>query len=165
MSYLQDDPPLPPLAQLFPHLECDPSTLPHSIDPFTVTTTNGFLPVRSPLVELPAVFQPLTDLCNQMPIRKIDGTPGLLAEYKLGSMIDGTALPDLTNDVKELLAQECPDLAVITALFRDYSFLASAYVLEPCWESYNKDPKGGYGLGRAVLPRSIAKPLWLTAEK
>lgn len=165
MAYLQDDPPLPPLAQLFPHLEADPATLPPGIDPFTVTTSNGFLPITKPLTELPAAFRPLTELLGRMPIRTLDGTPGLLADFTLGGLIDDNAFPDLTEEVKNLLSERSPNLAIVTALFRDYSFLASSYLLEPCWESWNKDSKGDYGLGRSTLPRAIAKPLALTAER
>ncbi|KAK7883597.1 hypothetical protein LTR67_011096 [Exophiala xenobiotica] len=52
----------------------------------------------------------------------------------------------------------------LTALFRDYSFLASAYLLEPCWEAWSKNNSAGYGLGRAVLPRCIAAPLVKAAD-
>jgi indoleamine 2,3-dioxygenase len=47
--------------------------------------------------------------------------------------------------------------ALVTALFRDYTFLASAYLLEPC--DINQRKNGNYGLGRDVLPKNIAVPL------
>ena len=165
MAYLQDDPPLPPLAELFPYLEKESLRLPDRLDPFTVTTTNGFLPFKTPLTELPAEFAPLSAILRQMPIRKEDGTPGLLADYKLGPLIDGSAMPDLTAEVEALIDnQESLSLAVLTALFRDYSFLASAYLLEPCWESSIKDHTAGYGLGRGFLPKCIAGPMVRTAK-
>ena len=46
----------------------------------------------------------------------------------------------------------------MTAAFRDYAFLASAYLLEPCWQRWNEGLEG-YGLGREVLPKEIAGPL------
>lgn len=49
------------------------------------------------------------------------------------------------------------------ALFRDYTFWASAYLLEPCNILYRK--KADYGLGRPTLPRNIAVPLVKLAEK
>ena len=164
MSYLQDDPPLPPFQDLFPHLDEDPSTISGHLDPFTVTAKHGFLPVKSPLVQLLPPFEVVSDLLDRMPIKKLDGTPGLLAEFKFGPVIDDGGLADLTAEVDALIANKSVDLALITALFRDYSFLASSYVLEPCWESWSKDHNGGYGLGREVLPKCIGGPLVRTAE-
>ena len=164
MAYLQDDPPLPPLTELFPYIERDPHHLSAQIDPFTVTTSHGFLPTNPPLVDLPAVFEPLATILHQMPIRTEDGNPGLLAKFKLGPVIDNGALPDLTPEVEAVINAPSPNLALVTALFRDYSFLASAYVLEPCWESWSKDHDAGYGLGRPLLPKCIAGPLIRTAK-
>ena len=164
MSYLQDDPPLPPLGTIFPHLEDEPHTLPSQLNPFTVTTKTGFMPSKTPLVDLPSEFSDLTELLNEMPVVKQDGMPGLLAKFALGPLIDGGSLPDLTDDVDRLIGKPGEeDLSLVTALFRDYSFLASSYLLEPCWESWCKDHERGYGLGRAVLPRCIAGPLAKTA--
>jgi indoleamine 2,3-dioxygenase len=49
------------------------------------------------------------------------------------------------------------------ALFRDYSFAASAYLLEPCDVLYRQRKE--YGLGRKVLPMNIAVPLNKVAQK
>lgn len=152
------------VAAEFPHIFCDPTTLPSSLDPFTITTSTGFLPLRSPQVDLPAVFAPLQALLEAMPIVKANGTPGLLASYQLGPVIDGGALPDLVAEVDKLVTSYGkPDLHAVTAAFRDYAFLASAYLLEPCWERWNKGLEG-YGLGRKILPREIAGPLVKTAK-
>jgi indoleamine 2,3-dioxygenase len=100
-----------------------------------------------------------------MPIVKADGTAGLVAKFQLGPLIDSGALPDLTSHVDSLRTDQGEvDLEVMTALFRDYSFLASAYLLEPCWESWSKDHDAGYGLGRPVLPACIASPLVKAAD-
>jgi indoleamine 2,3-dioxygenase len=48
-------------------------------------------------------------------------------------------------------------------LFRDYTFAASAYLLEPCDIMYKR--KDDYGLGRQVLPKNIAVPLAKVSEK
>ena len=45
----------------------------------------------------------------------------------------------------------------MNALYRDYSFLASAYLLEPCHLRFVKGEP--YGLGRDVLPANIARPI------
>lgn len=150
---------------MFPHIDADPAVLPPSLDPFTITQATGFLPLANPQVDLPVAFSPLTKLCEDMPIVKENGQPGLLAHYQLGPTIDGmNPLPDLTVDIDRLVTAEGePDLAAITAIFRDYSFVASAYLLEPCWERWSKGLEG-YGLGREKLPACIAGPLYKTAK-
>jgi indoleamine 2,3-dioxygenase len=55
------------------------------------------------------------------------------------------------------------DGQLLSALFRDYTFLASAYLLEPCDLQWHKNQT--YGLGREVLPRNIAIPLVSLARK
>ncbi|KAF2725465.1 hypothetical protein K431DRAFT_309104 [Polychaeton citri CBS 116435] len=141
-------------------LYSDSATLPKSTDPFTITINNGFMPLHTPLTDLPSTFKPLMDLLNDMPVTKQDGSAGLLADYKLGHVVDvERVLPDLTSEIDALREHDGkPDLSAVTAAFRDYSFLASAYLLEPCWEKWNKD-RDGYGLGRQILPRAIAGPL------
>jgi indoleamine 2,3-dioxygenase len=70
-----------------------------------------------------------------------------------------------TGDFGEAVKKELPliDMSeltrpdLITALFRDYTFLCSAYILEPCDLNWRKS--GSYGLGRDVLPKQIAVPL------
>jgi indoleamine 2,3-dioxygenase len=62
-----------------------------------------------------------------MPIKTADGSPGLLASCTLGPTVD-TELPDLTEAIEKYK----DDLPLMNALYRDYSFLASAYLLEPC---------------------------------
>jgi indoleamine 2,3-dioxygenase len=150
--------------QLFPYVKDDPVTIPHSIDPFTITTSTGFLPYQLSPTTLPGSFESLTNLLDRLPVKKLDGTPGLLDTYELGAAVK-TDLPDLTSEVNKLLTKDGkPDLFTITAVFRDYAFLASAYLLEPCWENWRKDPDGGYGLGRDFLPRAIAGPMVRCAD-
>lgn len=143
------------------HIEADPATLPRSLDPFTVTIHNGFMPLQTPQTSLPKAFDPLIRLSERMAIVKEDGSPGLLASYQLGPTIDlSDALPDLTDEIDKCVTPDGkPDLVAVTAIFRDYSFLASAYLLEPCWERWSKDSQQGYGLGRQRLPRNLAGPL------
>jgi len=165
MQLDQDARSLPPFSSIFPYFTTNPAQLPKSLDPFTITDTSGFMPSWLPLLKLPDVFRPVTDLLEEMPIVKGDGKSGLLANYKLGPAVDTGALPDLTAEVEGLVSEDGrPDLAAVAAAFRDYSFLASAYLLEPCWETWSKDKSAGYGLGRQVLPVCIAGPLIKTAE-
>ncbi|KAF3390886.1 Indoleamine 2,3-dioxygenase 1 [Talaromyces pinophilus] len=148
---------------VFPYINHDPSTLPHSIDPFTITTASGFMPYQIAPTQLPPIFKPLTDLLERMPVLTLNGKPGLLATYQLGKAVEG--FPDLTDEIENVLTKDGKrDLFMLTAIFRDYSYVASAYILEPCWENWCKDPESGYGLGREVLPHSIAGPMWRCAE-
>jgi indoleamine 2,3-dioxygenase len=124
---------------------------------FMVSTTRGFLPRADPVVTLPKEFEALESILQRMPVKKLDGTPGLLAESKLGAEVDSN-FPDLT-DAMDLYKDNLP---VMNALYRDYSFLASAYLLEPCHERFVRGEE--YGLGRQVLPKQISHPIARCAE-
>jgi indoleamine 2,3-dioxygenase len=93
---------------------------------FMVSTTRGFLPRSEPIVKLPPDFDALESLLSQMPIKTACGAPGLLADCMLGGAVAN--FPDLTPTIEKYQH----DLPLMTALYRDYSFLASAYLLEPC---------------------------------
>eukprot|EP00123_Amoebidium_parasiticum_P001508 comp12618_c0_seq1/m.7656 comp12618_c0_seq1/g.7656 ORF comp12618_c0_seq1/g.7656 comp12618_c0_seq1/m.7656 type:complete len:496 (-) comp12618_c0_seq1:456-1943(-) len=122
---------------------------------FMVGPENGFLPRTTPMPRLPPRFQELENILNDMPLRKDDGSQGLLYDGKLGDVVKAK-LPQY--DVSDI-----NDSALLAALFRDYTFLASAYLLEPCDLRNRKE--GKYGLGREVLPASIAVPLVEVAKK
>ncbi|KAL2264738.1 hypothetical protein VTJ83DRAFT_7248 [Remersonia thermophila] len=135
----------------------DDTTLPA----FMVSTTRGFLPRMDPVVDLPPEFAPLESLLQRMPVRTASGEPGLLDPERPGSDGEG-------NDLKEAVLRELPDLTdavdkykdnlpLMNALYRDYSFLASAYLLEPCHARFVRGE--GYGLGRDVLPACVARPI------
>lgn len=128
------------------------STLPA----FLVSTTRGFLPRTDPITVLPSAFGPLESLLQRMPIKTLGGRPGLLATGSLGDAV--RSLPDLTEKIEEVKA----DLPLMNALYRDYSFLASAFLLEPCHMSFLKGH--GYGLGRDMLPANIARPIARVAK-
>ena len=57
-------------------------TLPEdkALPAFMVSTTRGFLPRAEPVVDLPEEFRPLESILSRMPIKRLDGTPGLLAK-------------------------------------------------------------------------------------
>ena len=128
-----------------------------SLSPFVVSTTRGFLPRDEPLVRLPKDFEALEDLLQRMPVKTLDGSRGLLAEGNLGDTVLSD-LPDLTG----LIKKHAYDMVLMTALYRDYSFLASAYLLEPCHERCIRGES--YGLARSVLPKNIAMPLDTVAK-
>ncbi|KAG5982729.1 hypothetical protein E4U55_001447, partial [Claviceps digitariae] len=128
-----------------------------SLPAFMVSTTRGFLPRMDPVVTLPREFDALESLLQRMPVKTLSGEPGLLAHSKLGAVVD-EEFPDLTEEMDRYT----DDLPVMNALYRDYSFLASAYLLEPCHERFLRGEE--YGLGRQVLPRNIARPIARCAE-
>ena len=124
---------------------------------FMVSTTRGFLPRQEPVIELPAEFDVLESILTRMPIKTLDGMPGLIATFTLGETVL-KELPDLTSAINKYK----DNLPLMNAIYRDYSFLASAYLLEPCHERYLKGE--GYGLGRQTLPSVIALPISRCAE-
>lgn len=128
-----------------------------SLPAFMVSTTRGFLPRMDPIVTLPKEFDALESVLQRMPITTLEGKPGLLAENKLGDVVHND-FPDLTSAM-ELYKDNLP---LMNALYRDYSFLASAYLLEPCHERFVKGEP--YGLGRQVLPANIAQPIAKCAD-
>lgn len=127
-----------------------------SLPAFTVSTTRGFLPRMNPVVALPAAFDAVEALLQAMPVTTLSGRPGLLATGRLGDAVDGLA--DLTDEVDRFR----DDLPLMNALYRDYSFLVSAYLLEPCHTRFLKGEP--YGLGRSVLPAQLARPIARCAE-
>ncbi|KAL2196489.1 hypothetical protein P885DRAFT_78214 [Corynascus similis CBS 632.67] len=135
----------------FPVLD---DTRPHdrSLPAFMVSTTRGFLPRMDPIETLPPEFDVLESILQRMPVKTLSGEPGLLAHGKLGETVS-KELPDLTDAVEKYK----DDLPLMNALYRDYSFLASAYLLEPCHERFVRGE--GYGLARDVLPANIARPI------
>ncbi|KAG6008998.1 hypothetical protein E4U21_003550 [Claviceps maximensis] len=129
----------------------------NSLPAFMVSTTRGFLPRMDPVVTLPREFDALESLLQRMPVKTLSGEAGLLAHGRLGAVVDGE-FPDLTHEMDKYTH----DLPVMNALYRDYSFLASAYLLEPCHERFLRGEE--YGLGRQVLPKNIARPIARCAE-
>jgi len=124
---------------------------------FMVSTTRGFLPRQEPIVHLPSEFDILESILTRMPIKTASGAPGLLATYTLGETVL-KELPDLTSAIDKYR----DDLPLMNALYRDYSFLASAYLLEPCHERHVKGE--GYGLGRQTLPANLSLPISRCAD-
>jgi hypothetical protein len=122
-----------------------------------VSTSRGFLPRQDPITNLPKEFAAVDSILDRMPVKTLAGEPGLLATFTFGDTVL-KELPDLTDAIDKYR----DDLVVMNALYRDYSFLASAYLLEPCHERYLKGEP--YGLGRQSLPRSIALPIVKIAD-
>ncbi|KAI1812360.1 indoleamine 2,3-dioxygenase-like protein [Poronia punctata] len=128
-----------------------------SLPAFMVSTTRGFLPRMDPIASLPAEFEAVEQLLRDMPVTTASGQPGLLATGQLGDEVDNK-LPDLTEQVEKYR----DNLPMMNALYRDYSFLASAYLLEPCHMRFVKGEP--YGLGRTILPAQLSRPISRCAE-
>ena len=124
---------------------------------FEVNHINGFLPKKSPLAVLPEKYIELQVLIDEMPIKKADGTQGLLS--RRGDI--EKAVSNLSN-LKHLVGEE-EDVFLIQALFRAYSFLTSAYLLAPAHFNYIDTKK--YGKAHTVLPSQIAEPFVIVSKK
>ena len=124
---------------------------------FIVNTKTGFLPRTDPIISIPQKYEALDSLLNRMRWFQPDGSLGLLALGQLGEAVD--------KELKEFTFEDVDDTMLLMALYRDYSFLASAYLLEPCHHNYIKTQGENYGLGRQSLHKSIAKPFYELAKK
>ena len=124
---------------------------------FEVNSTHGFLPRKNPLLKLPERYNELQKLMDEMPIKKEDGSDGLLSRE--GAI--EKSVESLSN-FKDLVSKE-KDVFVIQALFRAYAFLTSAYLLAPAHFNYLQTKK--YGKAHDVLPAQIAEPFVIVSEK
>lgn len=125
---------------------------------FNVSGASGFLPVGEPLRVLPERYAALQTIMEDMPTNKVyPDTPGILATP---NAIEESVrkLPDYTAQAKAET-----DVFVIQALYRAYTFLASAYTLELSYQQFVID--GNYGKARTHLPANVAKPLVVVSEK
>ena len=123
---------------------------------FSIDSKNGFLPIKEPLIKLPNRYDELQFLIDEMPILKSDGTPGLLAQNGAFEKKVKT-VPNYLN-----LVEEESDPFVQAALFRTYSFIASAFTLSPAHHAYLKT--GKYGVAHNFLPSNIAQPFVAVAD-
>lgn len=128
-----------------------------TIPAFMVSTTRGFLPRMDPICHLPSEFDALESILQRMPMQTLTGEAGLLSKGGLGKVVD-EEFPDLSSAMNAYQH----DLPLMNALYRDYSFLASAYLLEPCHERFVRGEP--YGLGRERLPGQISRPIARCAE-
>jgi indoleamine 2,3-dioxygenase len=131
-----------------------PTKITSSLPVFTVTPSNGFLPTQDPIVNLPAKYDHLNEILDTMSLIKPDGSKGSLALGQFGKAVESLPLYDLSK---------ITDQRLLMALFRDYTFATSAYLLEPC-DIMNKT-KGTYGRGREILPKQLAIPLQIISDK
>ena len=121
---------------------------PYSDGFFSIDSINGFLPINSPLKKLPNIYDNIQNI--------IDNLPMLI---KNGELLEKMVI-SLPNNI-ELVSKET-DIFVIQALYRAYTFITSAYLLEP---SYSTQTNGKYGKGRNTLPIQLTIPLEWVSDK
>lgn len=124
---------------------------------FNVGPVNGFLPQHLPLKTLPDTYAVLQDILDKMPVQLNATDFGYL---HFPNKIE-EAVSVLPNYVDAVNAET--DVRILQALFRGYSFLASAYTLESSFQHYRET--GHYGKARNVLPIQIAQPFVAVANK
>ncbi len=115
---------------------------------FSVDSVNGFLPVRAPLKELPEKYNQIQNIINKL--------PELIHN---GSELEHLVI-SLPNFVKEVELET--DIFIVQALYRAFTFITSAYLLQPAFETQNE---GKYGRGRDVLPENITQSLECVSNK
>jgi indoleamine 2,3-dioxygenase len=70
--------------------------------------------------------------------------------------------------MEELAKVDEADERLNAALFRDFSMLSSAYLLEECHINYlntKSQGEGSYGIGMDYLPEKLAMPMKFTADR
>eukprot|EP00899_Mesostigma_viride_P009179 jgi/Mesvir1/18262/Mv09532-RA.1 len=129
---------------------------------FDIGRVRGFLPVEDPSPVLPPSFQPLQNLLDALPLWLDGGARGILGTE--GRIVDEVAaLPNLLAEVEALTADKSVENGrALQVVFRGYTFLASAFLLEKAF--YEQTPDGTYGKARRVLPAQVAQPLACAAE-
>lgn len=124
---------------------------------FSIDPQNGFLPQKEPLATLPIKYVRLQQLIEQMPVVKSNGDAGLLATegaFESQALILPNYLDEVNNE---------SDTFVLAALFRAYSFVASAYTLAPAHHNFLRT--GKYGKAHDTLPSNLAQPFATVAQK
>jgi indoleamine 2,3-dioxygenase len=121
---------------------------------FSVDPVHGFLTIREPLVDLPETYSTLQYIVKNLHnIIKQD-------DIKIETLT--TLVHSYLKDYSEEVDKET-DIFIIQALYRSYSFLTSAYLLEPAYIHFKT--KGEYGKARNILPRQIAVPYCKVSQK
>lgn len=137
---------------------------------FRIGRKYGFLPQRSPLARLPAPFECIQTLLDELPIIAdaktgrpgVLGTPGLIAARVESLPNRASAIATIVEAMGGQPQAHRDDARLMQALFRGYSFLASAYLLEPA--HHGSSAGGHYGKARNTLPVALAEPLVMAAD-
>ncbi len=115
---------------------------------FSIDSEHGFLPLKDPMVYLPNTYDEVQIIINMLPELIHNGD-------KLESMVD--SLPNYIEQVKNE-----SDIFMFQALYRAYTFISSAYLLQPAFATQTD---GKYGKGRTILPSQLTQPLEYVASK
>jgi indoleamine 2,3-dioxygenase len=118
-------------------------------DFFNISSKHGFLPTSDPLEKLPQTYNELQNVIDDL--QCIITIPDKIVERV-------KQIPDYTDQIKHE-----NDNFIIQALFRAYTFVASAYTLEKAYQEFKKS--GEYGKARRLLPKNIAVPLVYVSDK
>lgn len=127
---------------------------------FDINGANGFNPAIVLSKTLPPELNDLEKLVDNMPVftdfeNNIHGylnEPGRLFKEV-----------EKLENFYQIIAQYDDDPELYQKLYRAYTFLASAYLLEPSYQEFVKT--GKYGKGLTLLPANIAQPLCYVADK
>jgi indoleamine 2,3-dioxygenase len=115
---------------------------------FNVSIRDGFLPIKEPLKSPPKKYNSLNDIIENLPsILEIDNEIEKRVEM-LENYIDLVNYED--------------DVFILSSLYRSYSFLTSAYLLEP---AHKNMVDGMYGKPKNKLPKNISEPFECVARK
>ncbi|KAK0523959.1 hypothetical protein OC842_005978 [Tilletia horrida] len=142
----------------------DPAAI-NALPAFVVSRERGFLPRFDPMPELPGQFSKLESLLQRMTINQVDGSTGLLGKGDFGPAVLEELSVSEQDSALAVKAAKDPqaDARLLNALFRDYCFATSAYLLEPTDQAFRAT--GKYAPGRSVLPAQLAVPLCALAER
>lgn len=124
---------------------------------FNVSKEHGFLPICEPLKRLPEPYTAIQEIIDSMYIFQPSGELGCLGKPDVIEFV----VKDLPNMKESVRKEEDPQ--ILQAVFRAYTFLASAYTLEKSYQEFVRS--GNYGEARKRLPASISEPLVLVSEK
>ena len=117
---------------------------------FDVSSSRGFLPIHDPLPSLPEEFIYLQKAISSLP--ETIKVPNQIVDVV-------KEIPDYTD----IIHSDSVDPFILQALFRAYTFIASAYTLELSYQVFIDT--GKYGPARRMIPANIARPLVLVAER
>lgn len=112
---------------------------------FNVSPTNGFLPISRPLLSLPQEYEQLEYISSN-----------------LHRLIKEQLLEEYVVKLPEYNITTC-DPQLLQALFRSYTFIVSAYLLEPAYQHYKQH--NTYGKARSHVPSNLSIPLFNVASK
>jgi len=116
---------------------------------FSIDAKNGFLPIRPPLKSLPERYNNLQNIINNL---------STIIKNENEIIIHINNLENYVDQVKEET-----DVFIIQALYRAYSFITSAYLLEKSYHEFLKT--GKYGKARNILPKQVSIPYDFVSKK